>query len=136
MRDPKRLVVLVSGNGSNLQALIDAINSGDVHAQIVLVLSSTSKAKALDKARAAGIPSLSLPPKALKTWSGRQDREEYDGMLASLVAPFEPDYILMLGWMRLLGVRFISKFPAKLVNLHPALPGAFQIGRASCRERV
>jgi phosphoribosylglycinamide formyltransferase-1 len=122
---PKRLVVMVSGNGSNLQALIDAIACGGIEARIVLVLSSNSKAKALDRARAVGIPSLSLPPKVLEAWPGRLGRDAYDEMLASLVFPFEPDYVLMLGWMRLVGIRFISRFPGKIINLHPALPGAF-----------
>jgi len=120
-----RLVVLVSGNGSNLQALIDAIECGKLRAEIALVVSSDPGAFALKRALAAGLPSVALPRARNPALDRSASREAYDRTLAETVAPYKPDYVFLLGWMRILGEAFISRFPGKIVNLHPALPGTF-----------
>jgi phosphoribosylglycinamide formyltransferase 1 len=113
------LVVLISGNGSNLQALIDACQNGSLPAEISAVVSNTREAFGLERARLAGIPSLVKPK--LKT----QDRGEYDAELAEMIIPYHPDLVILAGWMRILTMEFISYFPNRVVNLHPALPGTF-----------
>lgn len=135
---PLRLAVLVSGNGSNLQALIDAIDSQKIDARIVLVLSSDSSAPALGRATRHGIPAIaaeyrpdlkSSPPGDSRE-ARRAARAAYDAAIAEAVLASAPDYVLLLGWMRILGEEFICRFPGKIVNLHPALPGTFPGTRA------
>lgn len=118
---PARLVVLVSGYGSNLQALMDACAGGCLAslAQVTAVISNKSEAYALQRAVSAGIPALPFPkPKEL-------DRRVYDARLADLAASCHPDWIVLAGWMRILSDEFLGKFPWRVINLHPALPGAF-----------
>lgn len=120
-----RFVVLVSGNGSNLQALIDAIGTGEVNAEIVLVLSSDPEAYALKRALGAGIPVITLPYRRDPGLDKPASRRAYDRALAEAIRPYGPDYIFLLGWMRILGSEFIAPFKDRIVNLHPALPGTF-----------
>jgi formyltetrahydrofolate-dependent phosphoribosylglycinamide formyltransferase len=118
-RDPARLVVLISGNGSNLQAVLDACARGRLAARVAAVISNLPGAYGLQRATLAGVPAICLPkPKD-------QPRGSYDGLLAERVAAFTPDWVLLLGWMRLLSAAFLEHFPAQVINLHPALPGAF-----------
>ncbi len=114
-----RLVVLVSGTGSNLQAILDGCASGELGAQVVAVISNQAEAFGLERARRANIPAIARPK--LKT----QDRAAYDVELAALVASFEPHWIVLAGWMRLLSSRLLDRFPGQVVNLHPALPETF-----------
>jgi len=114
-----RLVVLISGHGSNLQAILDACASGEVNAAVVAVISNRSEALWPERARQIGVPALVLPK--LKD----QDRNTYDARLADLVLSYQPDWVILAGWMRLLSMSFLSHFPNRVVNLHPALPGAF-----------
>ncbi|PKL07946.1 MAG: phosphoribosylglycinamide formyltransferase [Spirochaetae bacterium HGW-Spirochaetae-7] len=116
---PLRLAVLASGNGSNLQAIIDACAAPDFGARVVAVFSDKPAAFALQRARAAGIQAVALP------FTKGQARGGYDATLAGEVAVSEPDFVLLLGWMRLLSGSFLSRFPGQVVNLHPALPGTF-----------
>lgn len=114
-----RLVVLISGSGSNLQAILDACANGRLPAQVVAVISNKRDAYGLERAAQAGVPTLVLPkPKDL-------DRAEYDAQLAEQVAALQPDWIVLAGWMRLLTNVFLNRFPSKVINLHPALPGTF-----------
>ena len=116
---PLRFVVLASGNGGNLQAVIDACAEGSVNGRVVALVSDSSDAFALERAARAGIPALHLPRfKAVA-------RRDYDAVLAETVAAFRSDYVLLLGWMRLLSDAFLSRFQQRVVNIHPALPGAF-----------
>jgi phosphoribosylglycinamide formyltransferase-1 len=113
----KRLVVLASGNGSNLQAVIDACADGRLSATVVAVVSDVGHAKAIDRADTAGIPTVHI---------GRRDgepRADYDARLADVVTGFDPDFVVLAGWMRLLTMSFLGWFPSMVVNLHPALPG-------------
>jgi len=120
MSPPKaRLVVLISGNGSNLQAMIDAIQSGIIKAEISAVISNKRDAYGLERARKANIPALVLPKMK------EQTREEYDAQLAQAVQLYAPDWVILAGWMRILSMNFLRYFPNRVVNLHPALPGTF-----------
>ncbi len=113
----KRLVVMASGNGSNLQAIIDACAEGRIPAVVTAVVSDNSDAFALRRADAAGIPAVHI---------GRrpgESRADYDARLADLVSGFDPDWVVLAGWMRLLTMNFLGWFPGMVVNLHPALPG-------------
>jgi phosphoribosylglycinamide formyltransferase-1 len=119
LTSPTRLVVLVSGHGSNLQAILDACASGSLPARVVAVISDQPGAYGLERARLAGLPALAQPkPKG-------QDRRVYDAALAGLAASFEPHWVVLAGWMRILSAAFLNCFPGRVVNLHPALPGAF-----------
>lgn len=119
----KRLVVLVSGGGTNLQALIDAAASGDLPAEIALVVSNKRDVYALTRAADAGMPTLTFPLKAY-TKAGKS-REQYDADLAAQVAQAQPDLIVLAGWMHILSPAFLTHFPNRVINLHPALPGMF-----------
>ncbi len=118
-----RLVVLISGNGSNLQALIDAIRYKALDAEIVGVVSNRKDAFGLERAQKAGIPTRYHPLKSF-TESGRS-RSDYDAALAELVRAWQPDFVVLAGWMHILSAAFIDEFPYRIVNLHPALPGQF-----------
>lgn len=113
-----RLVVLVSGRGSNLQALLDACAEHRLDAEVVAVVSNRPGAPALERAEAAGVAALALPVE------GRQ-RGQYDARLAETVRSYRPDLVVLAGWMRILTSRFLDQFPGRVLNLHPALPGTF-----------
>ncbi|PKN99966.1 MAG: phosphoribosylglycinamide formyltransferase [Chloroflexi bacterium HGW-Chloroflexi-4] len=113
------LVVMISGNGSNLQAIIDAIQAKNLPAEIKAVISNTREAYGLERAKQAGIPT------TIKAKRKDQDREQYDAELADIVKTHQPDFVILAGWMRILTMSFISAFPNRIINLHPALPGTF-----------
>lgn len=119
MNGERKLVVLISGNGSNLQAILDACVSRVLNAKVVLVVSDRADAYGLERARGAHVPAVVKPKSKL------QDRREYDAELADLVAAQQPDWVVLAGWMRVLTLPFLQRFPNRVVNLHPALPGAF-----------
>ncbi|MDO9086405.1 MAG: phosphoribosylglycinamide formyltransferase [Anaerolineaceae bacterium] len=116
---PARLVVLISGSGTNLQAIIDAIALEKLPAEIVAVISNKPNAYGLERARQSGIPTLVKPKLKEKS------REEYDAELAQIVLAYSPDWIVLAGWMRILSMSFLHYFPGRVINLHPALPGTF-----------
>jgi phosphoribosylglycinamide formyltransferase-1 len=116
---PTSLVVLISGHGSNLQAILDACASGELPARVAAVISNKKDAFGLERARQAGIPAVYQPkPKA-------QERRAYDAGLAEMVTAYQPDWIVLAGWMRVLSSAFLERFPGRVINLHPAVPGAF-----------
>jgi phosphoribosylglycinamide formyltransferase-1 len=110
-----RVAVLISGEGSNLQALIDAAGAARLGAQIVAVLSNRAAARGLERARAAGITALHLP--AVRG----QERAEYDAALAALLAPHDPELLVLAGFMRILSPWFIERFAGRVLNIHPSL---------------
>lgn len=118
-----RLVVLASGFGSNLQAIIDACESGDLDAEVAGVVCDRKKAYSFERAEKAGIPSRYHPWKPYK--DGGKDRREFDADLVNIVTEFEPTLVILAGWMRVLTSAFLDHFPMQVVNLHPALPGTF-----------
>ena len=115
----KRLVVLISGNGSNLQAILDASKSGELNAEVVSVISNKADAYGLVRAKNAGIESVYFAKQA------DESRNDYDARLAELVITKQPDYVILAGWMRILTSSFLNHFPNRVVNLHPALPETF-----------
>ncbi|GAP12949.1 phosphoribosylglycinamide formyltransferase, formyltetrahydrofolate-dependent [Longilinea arvoryzae] len=119
MSAPARLVVLISGSGTNLQAILDACKEGSLHAGVAAVISNRREAYGLERARQAGVPALAVPKRK------EVDRRDYDRALADQVAEFEPDWIVLAGWLRLLSMEFLGRFPGRVVNIHPALPGTF-----------
>lgn len=118
-----RLVVLISGSGTNLQAIIDAIAACELDAEIVLVVSNRKAAYGLERACAAGIPTRYVPLKPYM--DAGKTRADYDGELAQQVAAVQPDMIVLAGWMHVLTETFLSQFPNQVINLHPALPALF-----------
>ena len=115
----KRLIVLISGNGSNLQAILDACATGELPASVVCVISNKADAYGLIRAKNAGVEAVHFAKLTTET------RQEYDQRLADYVTAKQPDYILLAGWMRILSSSFLSSFPNKVINLHPALPDTF-----------
>lgn len=119
MTNLSRLVVLISGNGSNLQAILDACTSGELNAKVVSVLSNKADAYGLVRARNAGVEAIHFSKQENET------RQQYDARLAAHVSTCLPDYVILAGWMRILSAYFLSCFPNRVINLHPALPGMF-----------
>ena len=121
---PARLVVLASGSGTNLQAIIDACANGSLDAEVVAVISDRPDAFALNRARTHAIASVQVP-----LMKG-QERAQYDQRLCDVVLALQPDWVVMAGFMRILGNVFLSSFPGQVINLHPALPGELPGTRA------
>ncbi|GIK58416.1 MAG: phosphoribosylglycinamide formyltransferase [Chloroflexota bacterium] len=117
------IVVFISGSGSNLQAIIDAVRSGELDANITLVVSNRRDAYGLVRARENGIPTLYHPFKPYR--DAGKSREAYEADLAEKVRPLNPDLLVLAGWMHVLGAQFLNQFPNRVINLHPALPGQF-----------
>lgn len=112
-----RLVVLASGGGTNLQAVLHACADGTLDARVVAVVSDQPGAFALERASRAGISSIPLPRLEGET------RANYDARLRDVVAAHAPDWVVLAGWMRILTMGFLGGFTDRVVNLHPALPG-------------
>lgn len=123
-----KLAVLASGSGSNLQALIDARARGDLHGEVALVVSDRRDAFALERARAAGIPARWIDPKAAAS------REAYDAALSAAIRASGASWVVLAGYMRILGAPFVRAFPGRILNIHPSLlpayPGVRSIERA------
>lgn len=119
----KRLAVLISGSGTNLQALIDAIAAGELEAKIVAVVSNRRDAYGLARAEQAHLPTLYFPLKSYL--EAGHSREAYDADLAKMILAYQPDLIVLAGWMHVLSPAFLDCFPGCVLNLHPALPGQF-----------
>jgi phosphoribosylglycinamide formyltransferase-1 len=123
-RHVTRVVVMASGTGSNLQAILDACATGELDAEVVAVVSDKDNAYALKRAADAGVPSVHVGRHA------GEDRSDYDARLADIVSGFAPDLIVLAGWMRILTNAFLGWFPNEVINLHPALPGELPGTRA------
>jgi phosphoribosylglycinamide formyltransferase-1 len=120
MSAKKRIVVLISGSGSNLQAIIDAVNSGFIAADISAVISNKSEAFGLTRATEAGIATQVLDHKQFNS------REEFDSNLASVIDRYQPDIIVLAGFMRILTPEFVKKYQGKMINIHPSLLPKYQ----------
>lgn len=112
---PKKIVVLISGSGSNLQALIDAVTANMLPANIVGVISNKADAYGLQRAQAAGIATNVLSHTAFAT------RENYDHALLEAVQQYQPDLVVLAGFMRILTPVFVAPLYGKLMNIHPSL---------------
>jgi len=117
-----RLVVLISGTGTNLQAILDACERGDLPARVVAVVSNRRDAYGLERARRHGVPALYHPFAPYRA-AGR-DRREYDADLADLVARYAPDWVVLAGWMHVLSPAFFCRVPNRAIHLPPALSRA------------
>jgi formyltetrahydrofolate-dependent phosphoribosylglycinamide formyltransferase len=119
----KRLVVCISGSGTNLQTILDAIEGRRLPVEVVLVVSNRKAAFGLARAERAGTSTLYFPLQPY-TRDGRS-REAYDHDLATRLRAYRPDLIVLAGWMHVFSPVFLQHFPEQVINLHPALPGAF-----------
>jgi phosphoribosylglycinamide formyltransferase-1 len=115
----RRLGVLISGRGTNLQALIDAIKTRRLNATIAIVISNHSEAAGLDRARVAGIDAITLPHRAYAT------RDAYDRALVKELQARDVGLVCLAGFMRLVGEPLIEAFPNRILNIHPSLLPAF-----------
>jgi phosphoribosylglycinamide formyltransferase len=134
MTSPVRTTILISGSGTNLQAVIDKVQASALNAQLIRVLSNRKDAFGLERARKASIPThyhnlVKYKKAHPATPEGVQAaREEYDAELARLILADQPELVVCLGFMHILSPQFLSpleKADVRIVNLHPALPGAF-----------
>jgi phosphoribosylglycinamide formyltransferase-1 len=116
---PGRIGVLISGRGSNLRAIIDAIGQGRLNADIRLVISNRPDAEGLNHARAAGLETLVLPHGQFAS------RALYDDALVSALASRDVRLVCLAGFMRVLGPRFCAAFPDAVLNIHPSLLPSF-----------
>jgi phosphoribosylglycinamide formyltransferase-1 len=116
----RRLAVLISGRGSNLQAIIDAIQTGRLNASIVVVVSNRPEARGLARARAAGIETLVLDTKAYP------DRGACDRAIAGALREREVELVCLAGYMRLVGRSLLEAFPHRILNIHPSLLPCFR----------
>ena len=114
----KKVAVLLSGRGSNFLALSDAVTRGDIPAEIVLVISNIEDAAGLQSAAERGYKTLFIPSKG-------RDREEFDREVVAELEAAEVDFVCLAGFMRLLSSYFVSRFPMRILNIHPALLPAF-----------
>jgi len=115
MSNALRTTVLISGSGSNLQALIDARASGRLHIDIGHVISNVAEARGLQRAASAGIPTSVLEHGAFS------DRAAFDHALALLVAAADPQLVVLAGFMRIIGPAVLEPFRGRMINLHPSL---------------
>ena len=114
-----RLVVLISGGGSNLQSFIDACENGSLNAEVAAVISNKVGVKGLERAAKANIPGIVIDHRAFVC------REEFDENLAELIESFNPDLVVLAGFMRILTPDFVTRFLGKLINIHPSLLPAY-----------
>jgi len=110
-----KTTVLISGNGSNLQALIDARDSGRLGIDIVNVISNVAQAKGLERAARAKIPTTILEHQ------GFADRDAFDRALAVVISAGEPELVILAGFMRIIGPGVLDHFAGRIINLHPSL---------------
>jgi phosphoribosylglycinamide formyltransferase-1 len=115
MTEPCRLVILISGSGSNLQAFIDRIASGELAARIACVISNKPAALGLQRAQAAGIATEAIDH------TGFASREAFDEELRRRVESYQPDLVILAGFMRILTPVFLRPFIGRLLNIHPSL---------------
>jgi len=115
----KRIGVLLSGRGSNFEALAESVSAGRIpNTEIAVVISNQPDATGLRKAEARGIPAQMIPSKGLQ-------REAYDRQVAAILQEYKVDLICLAGYMRLLSPYFVAAFPRKILNIHPSLLPSF-----------
>lgn len=115
-----RLVILISGRGSNMQSIIRAIDAGELSAEIAAVISNRPDAAGLQTAQAAGISTQSINHREFDS------REAFDQQLASVIDSYQPDFVVLAGFMRILTPAFVQHFAGKLINIHPSLLPKFK----------
>ena len=118
--EPLNIVVLISGSGSNLQAIIDAISAGKLHAKISAVVSNRPKVKGLERAKSAGIPTHTLDHTEFES------REAFDQQLMRTIDQYEPQLVILAGFMRILTDDFVAHYNNRMLNIHPSLLPEFK----------
>jgi len=111
----KKIVVLVSGNGSNLQAILDACQQGRINGSVAAVFSNKAEAWGLERARQAGVPGHAIEAAQFS------DREAFDRQLMMEIDAYAPDLVVLAGYMRILSPAFVSHYHQRLLNIHPSL---------------
>jgi len=114
----KRLGILLSGRGSNFEAIADSVAAGRLPAVLSVVISNNPNAAGLEKARARGLEALVIPSRGL-------EREAYDRLVVAELEKRQVDLVCLAGFMRLLSAYFIQRFPSRILNIHPALLPSF-----------
>lgn len=114
----KKLGILLSGRGSNFQAIARNVQASKIPAEIAIVISNKADAQGLETARAMGLEAVCVPSKGLK-------REEYDRRVVALLKQKQVDLVCLAGFMRLLSAWFVKQFPNRILNIHPALLPSF-----------
>jgi phosphoribosylglycinamide formyltransferase-1 len=111
----KRIVVLVSGNGSNLQAILDACQQGRINGSVAAVFSNKAEAFGLERARAAEVPAHALAAAQFA------DRTAFDRQLMLEIDAYAPDLVVLAGYMRILSAEFVQRYAGRMLNIHPSL---------------
>jgi phosphoribosylglycinamide formyltransferase-1 len=114
-----RIVILISGRGTNMERLIQACQAGEIPAQVVRVISDNPEARGLERARAYGVPTVVVPARAFP------DRAAFEEALLTAVREADPDLICLAGFMRILSPRFVQAYRYRIMNIHPALLPSF-----------
>ncbi|MFJ8913204.1 phosphoribosylglycinamide formyltransferase [Amycolatopsis sp. NPDC102389] len=125
---PVKLVVLASGSGTLLQAVLDAVEKPNFPAKVVAVGADRTGIEALTRAERAGVPSFAV------RMADHPDRAAWDKAISEAVAAYQPDLVVSAGFMKILGAEFLARFPGRVINTHPALlpsfPGAHAVADA------
>jgi phosphoribosylglycinamide formyltransferase-1 len=116
----QKFAVFISGNGSNLQAIIDSVTKGEINADLSLVISSTDKAFGLKRAEKVGIKTLVFSP------DNYTNRQSVDRDIVIALKEHKIDFLVLAGYMRLLTPYFIKEYPNKIINVHPSLLPSFK----------
>ena len=116
--DNRRLAILLSGRGSNFVAIHQAIQRGDLKAEICCVISNIADAGGLTSAREFGLPAIAVPSSGL-------GRIEYDRLLLAKLRPYDPALVCLAGFMRIISPEFLKEYPGRVLNIHPALLPSF-----------
>lgn len=114
----KRLAILLSGRGSNFEAIANSVAGGFLEASIAVVISNRSEARGLTLARERGLEAIAAPSKGM-------DREAYDRVLIELLLKYQADLICLAGYTRMLSAGFVREFPNRILNIHPSLLPSF-----------
>ena len=113
-----RLGILLSGRGSNFEAIADSIEVGRLEAEIAVVISNSPRAKGLERARQRGLQAVCIPSKAM-------EREAYDRLVVAELRKAQVELVCLAGFMRLLSAYFVEEFPQRILNIHPSLLPSF-----------
>ncbi|MEQ9022301.1 MAG: phosphoribosylglycinamide formyltransferase [Pseudomonadales bacterium] len=114
------ILVIISGSGTNLQAIIDGCNNGKINGKISAVISNVPGVKGLERARNAGIEAITLDHHKFDS------RQQYDQSLAVLIDQYQPDLVVLAGFMRILTPDFVNQYLGRLINIHPSLLPKYQ----------
>ncbi len=120
----KNFAVLASGNGSNLQAIIDALEAKKIEGRLAVVISDKADAFALERARKAKVPAVFIDPKQFA------DRESFDRAVVAELKKSSVDFVVLAGFMRIISQYFLDAYPQRILNIHPSFLPSFKGGRA------